>query len=207
MTPNLTANRATGHFNRLRDLFDGTAEPLGFEAGDANLQRYVGNDPTNRIDPTGLVPENPSIREEAEEIARQQMVVEEMLENARMWMQANLALARGHNTTPATHPMNPPTEHQIQLFNTAIRDQMTQMSIEQMEQIQANLDIAIETAQREMLRDISNRQRLELLRLLGRARFAVRQAMIEAIIAAQRQQQDEQERLQQQNQWPYNVSW
>ena len=29
-------------------------DPIGFEAGDANLYRYVGNQPTVRIDPTGL---------------------------------------------------------------------------------------------------------------------------------------------------------
>jgi hypothetical protein len=32
----------------------GGADPLGFAAGDANLYRYVGNDPTNATDPTGL---------------------------------------------------------------------------------------------------------------------------------------------------------
>jgi RHS repeat-associated protein len=31
-------------------------DPLGFDAGDADLYRYVGNDPTNGVDPTGLVP-------------------------------------------------------------------------------------------------------------------------------------------------------
>jgi hypothetical protein len=31
----------------------GGAEPLGFAAGDANLYRYVGNDPVNDTDPTG----------------------------------------------------------------------------------------------------------------------------------------------------------
>ena len=31
-------------------------EPLGFEAGDANVRRYVGNGPTNATDPTGLLP-------------------------------------------------------------------------------------------------------------------------------------------------------
>ena len=30
------------------------AEPLGFEANDTNLFRYVGNAPTNGVDPTGL---------------------------------------------------------------------------------------------------------------------------------------------------------
>jgi hypothetical protein len=33
-------------------------EPLGFEAGDANLYRYVGNSPTNATDPTGLYQED-----------------------------------------------------------------------------------------------------------------------------------------------------
>jgi hypothetical protein len=36
------------------ELFD--FSPLGFEAGDTNLQRYVGNNPTNLTDPTGLSP-------------------------------------------------------------------------------------------------------------------------------------------------------
>ncbi|MBI1916597.1 MAG: hypothetical protein HYS12_17955 [Planctomycetes bacterium] len=31
-----------------------TEDPIGFEAGDANLFRYVGNDPTNATDPSGL---------------------------------------------------------------------------------------------------------------------------------------------------------
>ncbi len=31
-------------------------EPLGFEAGDANVRRYVGNGPTNATDPSGLQP-------------------------------------------------------------------------------------------------------------------------------------------------------
>jgi hypothetical protein len=30
--------------------------PLGFEAGDANLYRYVNNSPTNQTDPSGLAP-------------------------------------------------------------------------------------------------------------------------------------------------------
>ncbi|HHK41130.1 MAG TPA: RHS repeat-associated core domain-containing protein, partial [Planctomycetaceae bacterium] len=29
-------------------------DPLGFEAGDANLTRYVGNDPVGKVDPSGL---------------------------------------------------------------------------------------------------------------------------------------------------------
>jgi hypothetical protein len=33
----------------------GGADPLGFAAGDANLYRYVGNDPINDVDPSGLI--------------------------------------------------------------------------------------------------------------------------------------------------------
>jgi uncharacterized protein RhaS with RHS repeats len=31
-----------------------TIDPTGFQAGDVNLYRFVGNDPTNRVDPSGL---------------------------------------------------------------------------------------------------------------------------------------------------------
>jgi RHS repeat-associated protein len=31
-----------------------TTDPLGFDAGDVNLYRFVGNGPTNRVDPSGL---------------------------------------------------------------------------------------------------------------------------------------------------------
>jgi hypothetical protein len=34
--------------------------PCGFQAGDANLRRYVGNDPTNAGDPSGLIQAYPS---------------------------------------------------------------------------------------------------------------------------------------------------
>lgn len=33
-------------------------DPAGFAAGDANLRRYVGNDPINRVDPTGMYSED-----------------------------------------------------------------------------------------------------------------------------------------------------
>lgn len=31
-------------------------DPIGFEGGDVNVRRYVGNDPVNRVDPMGLQP-------------------------------------------------------------------------------------------------------------------------------------------------------
>ncbi|KLU02240.1 biogenesis of outer membrane [Rhodopirellula islandica] len=34
-------------------------DPIGFAAGDANLYRYVGNGPTNAIDPSGLAEDDP----------------------------------------------------------------------------------------------------------------------------------------------------
>lgn len=33
-------------------------DPTGFEAGDSNLDRYVRNNPTNKVDPSGLDPES-----------------------------------------------------------------------------------------------------------------------------------------------------
>jgi hypothetical protein len=40
-------------FDEFCAFLDQVDEPLGFEAGDANLYRYVGNSPTNATDPTG----------------------------------------------------------------------------------------------------------------------------------------------------------
>ena len=37
-------------------------DPEGFKAGDSNLERYVGNDPTNATDPSGLA-EEPQLRQ------------------------------------------------------------------------------------------------------------------------------------------------
>ncbi len=34
-------------------------DPVGFDAGDANLYRYAGNDPTDAIDPEGLQTDYP----------------------------------------------------------------------------------------------------------------------------------------------------
>lgn len=36
-------------------------DPLEFEGGDVNLDRYVGNDPTNAIDPSGLFEEKATL--------------------------------------------------------------------------------------------------------------------------------------------------
>ena len=49
---------ASTQARRTRELGRG-GEPLGFEAGDANLYRYVGDDPTNATDPSGLWKKNP----------------------------------------------------------------------------------------------------------------------------------------------------
>ena len=50
----------TGLQNNLHRWYDpvvgrwASEDPIGFAAGDANLYRYVGNGPTNGVDPTGL---------------------------------------------------------------------------------------------------------------------------------------------------------
>ncbi|MGC4007201.1 MAG: RHS repeat-associated core domain-containing protein [Pirellulales bacterium] len=52
-----TAFDPTLHHARSRDPTVGvwlTEDPIAFDGGDANLRRYVGNDPTNHVDPTGL---------------------------------------------------------------------------------------------------------------------------------------------------------
>jgi len=34
-------------------------DPIGYDGGDVNLYRFVGNDPVNRVDPSGLISLNP----------------------------------------------------------------------------------------------------------------------------------------------------
>jgi RHS repeat-associated protein len=52
-------DKATGLQNNLNRWYNPktgrwmSEDPIGFEAGDANLYRYVGNSPTTHIDPTG----------------------------------------------------------------------------------------------------------------------------------------------------------
>src|SRR5688500_14605487 len=41
-----------GHALDLEQLLD--RSPMGLKGGDTNLRRYVGNNPTNATDPTGL---------------------------------------------------------------------------------------------------------------------------------------------------------
>lgn len=47
----MTTTLASGRFT---SMLDQVADPLGFEANDANLRRYVGNAPLNATDPSGL---------------------------------------------------------------------------------------------------------------------------------------------------------
>jgi hypothetical protein len=47
------ANSVRSGSSAVAALFQGH-DPLGFDAGDANLYRYVGNGPTNATDPSGL---------------------------------------------------------------------------------------------------------------------------------------------------------
>ncbi len=61
-------DEATARFNlRRREYLSNIAkflspDPKGFEAGDANLTRYVGNDPVTQADPSGLDSLNPPKR-------------------------------------------------------------------------------------------------------------------------------------------------
>jgi RHS repeat-associated protein len=53
-------DKATGLQNNLNRWYDSNTgrwlseDPIGFRAGDANLYRYVGNEPTRYTDPSGL---------------------------------------------------------------------------------------------------------------------------------------------------------
>jgi hypothetical protein len=62
MTTTLTTPagvRSSNRLSRFAPMLDRVADPLGYEAGDANLRRYVGNSPTNAIDPSGLEEADP----------------------------------------------------------------------------------------------------------------------------------------------------
>lgn len=52
--PRAPRSRRADRFDRFSPLLDRGTAPLAFEAGDANLYRYVGNSPTNYVDPSGL---------------------------------------------------------------------------------------------------------------------------------------------------------
>jgi hypothetical protein len=56
MTATLADPREVQLFDTFASHFTWEDEPMGFEAGDANLYRYVGNSPTNFGDPRGLQP-------------------------------------------------------------------------------------------------------------------------------------------------------
>ena len=62
---------------RFASILEPNADPLGFEGGDQNLTRYVGNSPTNATDPSGLfiVPVfDPSMSEEERNTARERLM-------------------------------------------------------------------------------------------------------------------------------------
>lgn len=50
----LPATRTTDRDGAVSQQLIGMDEPIGFEAGDANVRRYVGNSPTTATDPSGL---------------------------------------------------------------------------------------------------------------------------------------------------------
>lgn len=57
MTTTLLPSGRSGSSNylpRFGVLFEQVSDPVAFEAGDTNLQRYVGNSPLNDTDPSGL---------------------------------------------------------------------------------------------------------------------------------------------------------
>jgi len=56
-TPRLTPSRTAAR----QRLYAVVTDPVGFEAGDTNLYRYVGNSPTNDTDPSGHSPKGKAI--------------------------------------------------------------------------------------------------------------------------------------------------
>ncbi len=61
-----------------------TQDPSGFAAGSVNLAEYVGNDPTNYVDPTGLIPVPPPPGRVMNEADRAAMWAAEDLYNSMM---------------------------------------------------------------------------------------------------------------------------
>jgi hypothetical protein len=59
MTATLAGPREVQLFDTFASHFTWEDEPMGFEAGDANLYRYVGNSPTNHVDPAGTIEVDP----------------------------------------------------------------------------------------------------------------------------------------------------
>jgi RHS repeat-associated protein len=51
-----------------------SVDPIGFQAGDANLYRYVGNTSTNKTDPSGLDPMSPDSQPTAEAGVQRELV-------------------------------------------------------------------------------------------------------------------------------------
>lgn len=75
-------------------------DPIGFDAGDANLYRYVHNTPTNGIDPSGMKIEfpNPRNEEERDFLERMKRAIEEMKNNGSRFKKVYESLDEGWET-------------------------------------------------------------------------------------------------------------
>jgi RHS repeat-associated protein len=60
-------------------------DPLGFLGGDTNLARYVGNEVTTLVDPTGLIPLNPALEEEKKKMLDAALAIQHSTALMALW--------------------------------------------------------------------------------------------------------------------------
>jgi hypothetical protein len=103
MTATVSAKRRP-HYH----LFESLREPLGFEAGDANLTRYVGNSPIFATDPTGLAADTKPASEASEKAKELEKILPFALEKLKQIAKDTKELEKFGVILKATDPKAKP---------------------------------------------------------------------------------------------------